>query len=265
MVHPRSFENHLCKLDERIAKYSASTDSRENVALIGSSYVSMLGDDSAIYNLGLHSACPSEYSALASLCRKHDVVLCAVTIRDIAVLQGRGILGDRNRLPVRNSLWRELSILRGIVRYQSGLFELPATASTVTSYDIQEVERYLGEGVSRRVASGVARQCLGFPVDAQNVSLKVFEKIYAKHPNIIFILFPSCPFIRPPNTNSLIKERITSFIDTEIALREALAQSNLPYIELSLEPSGYQDSWHYNAHGTASIWRQLEALFCQQA
>lgn len=255
-LHPKCLGNHLYELNQRIAAYHDSPVDQKQLAIVGSSYVSTLGDIAPIHNLGLHSARPSEYSALASHCQESDIVYCAVTIRDVAAIQGQAITKDVCRFHVKYAPIRNLWIFRELVRPALGMSHPKLPPLGITSKDIKLVKKLLDDDVPNRAARAIVRACFWFPMDPENISLAVFEKAHRKHPHMVFVLFPIAPLKRPEG-NCLLKRRLTAFIDTDSALGEAFSKSDTPFITVSIEPSHFRDTWHYTPAGAESIRQQL--------
>ncbi len=256
----RSIAAYLFKLNKSIHNYNQDADAQ--IVLVGSSYVQCLENISPITNMGFLSAVPAEYSVLARLAKPNSQILCAVTVRDIAIIQGNSTKKNRVRLSIKYPLCRNMEILKAAAQYKMGILRgrsasWPGTVNEKVLAKAAIDSKKMPWFKTDRLVLATYRE---WP-DPANVSLEYFEKLSCEIPNIIFVLFPIAPLKALPETSECAK-RINAFTQTNIALRQAFEKSDLPFIILSAPQEGFLDVWHHNRIGNKAISSQLFRLFC---
>ena len=244
------FPRHLADFEQRCYAYRHSNPDIPQTVVLGPSYVHQLGPLEGAYNLGLVQARPKEIERFAAnICRPQDTIILGVTIRDIMLANE----------PVRHEVTSPLARKAYLAKSKFAPEAKRKGVQTATADEISVLAKSLDPSLFSSLDINVMvshiKKCAQAAPCAD--SLNPYIRLYNKHPNICFVLFPTIPLL-PVDDNS----------DFGIALNKASANirlfadlfrtSGLPVAEPPRLPaSTYRNLCHYTPEGNAIIRRSL--------
>ena len=274
-VHPadmprRTWERALADFDNRWREYQESPLSPQAV-LIAPSY-GAFGRVKGVRNLSVTSMRPAELDKILRQCRRQDTIFVPITILDPVSVN------RRPRSDLHSPLLRRLSIARTAL--------IPGAATPfrrnrrgMTDCDRADLRKIYSPSMR---LDAVGDQLIWFSSDDRSpVDMDRYQKLRKRHPNIVFLFFPTYS-LSADTDDCDMAARTERFFPTDAlsadiedcdmaARAERFCAANahfrslwgdIPHIDLSdaLSQKHFTDLFHYTDEGKAIIRGRLRGI-----
>ncbi|RJQ29164.1 hypothetical protein C4571_01890 [Candidatus Parcubacteria bacterium] len=241
-------DHWLYDLDLRMRKYDA--EHPPCPVLVGPSYVAFLGEFGDIKNLGIHSARTKEILRVAASCKPDDLVIYPVSINDLAFLL------DDARESITNPIFRRLFLSKIRAHEVLGLkgpaLFRPYTGTIHNGH--KKVIRQAADFMPVHMEYRIARHVDLYASLVQEPTIEPFRRLYEKHPNILYVLYPTFP-IHAVSETSEFSAKVNKVVACSREFKASFLHSGLPVVDLSgsIPPEHFKDFVHLNEAGILQL------------
>lgn len=244
-----SRERYFADFDHRLTRYQNAHHQKQCKVIIGPSYAAMIGEMPNIYNLGMMAATPKQDIATALwYVRKQDYILYMFTIRELVYYSMPFNPIENCRPAIR------LQIGRAYFRDALGLQLWPRNErNQYPKESFEKLTRCIGTAPGLDTYAIITE--MGLYSQSAQYSLEPFIELRQRHPNILYVIHPVLPLIKPDDDTDDFSSQIRKVFSRNQQMVMMFEQSGLPFVDLShcYPPSMFATYTHLTDAGLKSF------------